>query len=107
MRRWAAVFIFKLDANDRSAIFPVQPVQLPRDFAVKDFYLVEIIGVVRARSPAFLQKPVRKTAVAHFAVVPGAASHKCLQANFLARLNKAPQVPCSRPIKLSLDLLMV
>ena len=33
----AVVFVFELDANDRSAIFPEQPVKLFGDFAIEDF----------------------------------------------------------------------
>jgi len=46
MFRRPFLFIFKLNANDRSASFPEMPVELPGDFAVKDFYPGRVVRIV-------------------------------------------------------------
>jgi len=100
------VFVFKLHADDRSAVLPVESVQLAADFAEVALHAVKVGRAIGACRPE-REQPVGKTAVAYFAVAPRADAHPDQETVLGTQLDEPPQVAPAGPVELALGLLMV
>jgi len=111
MFRRAAVFIFQLDADDRSAVLPQKSFCLVADLIVKLRDVTEITRIVPAQGKhlvvAQLLQPVGEAAVAHFAMAPRANPQQHVQTHGLAGFEEFPQVVPAGPIPDALDFLVV
>src|SRR5262249_53145982 len=98
------VFIVKLDADYRAAVFEQQPLKLPSHRLIKAPHASQVALVVGADGEGTAIQPVRETAVAAFAMGKRANPHQSLQAARAAEFDKTAQVVIARPIENTLFL---
>src|SRR5215469_12890801 len=101
-----AVLVFQLHTDDRSAIFPEEPFGLFADLLVEARDVLQVNGIVFPGG-GFLKEPVGQAAVPCLPVSPRPNANPHIQAMFCAKLDKPAQIALSRPVKLSLDLLVM
>ena len=100
------ILVFDLDADDRSAVFPEQPVQLRAGLLIPDANRGQVRRVIDPCC-ALLQNPVRKPSVPHLGVIPRADPDYQKKPMLRANLREGAQVPLAAPVKLSFDLFVM
>lgn len=110
VRRAAAVaiFVFKLNADDRSSVPAHHSLRLLPDPAVKGFNQLQIRRVIGPHLPSgIVDYPVRKASVSAFPVRPGTDAQPDLKSGLPAKFEEFPQIPASGKIPLALPFFVV
>ena len=102
-----SIFIFKLHANDRSAILPEQALYLAADLAVEAAHVLQVLRIVAAQDNLLLEQPVGESAIAHLAVIPGTDAQINVESVLIAKLDKMTKIALSCPVELAFDLFMM
>ena len=100
-------FVFKLNADDRPAVLIEEPLHLRENRGVPAPHKRQIGRVVAAQRNAFAHQPVRKAAVAAFAVRPGADAQHNRKPGAAAVQDKTADIKVAGKAAGPFDFLMV
>lgn len=100
------VFIFQLNAHNRTALMEIQSVYLVVDGPVQSADTSQVTIVIVAHFKGFAIEPIRQAAVTHLAVVKRSNSQNDHETVLFAQLNKTPYIPVAIEAEGSLYFLM-
>ena len=103
MRR---ILVLDLDADNRPAVFPKQPMKLLPDLRIEQFYFGKINGIIGAHR-ALAEHPVRQSAVANLSMGPGTDARIQQHSMLGAQFGKFSQITLAAPIKLTFNLFVM
>ncbi len=87
--------------------FQSNPFELPGDLLIQNLDFGKKRGIVRAKFQATGNQPIRKSAVANFAMIPRPNAHDEWQPNVFAGLGERVEIALAGPVPLVLDFLVV
>ena len=102
-----AIFVFELYTEDRTPVLPEEALDLAAYLAVEAAHVLQILGVVAAQRNVLFDEPVRKAAIAHFAVIPGTDAQVDVESAFVAQLDKMAEIALAGPVELAFDLFVM
>ena len=100
-------FVFKLNADNVSAILIKQALYLFINLLIPNPYFFHVVLVVVAQLVGLLQEPVRECTVSAFAVRPRTDAQNHVQVCALRFHDKLANIPVACKVKLSLGFLVV
>src|SRR4030095_12444886 len=77
------------------------------DLLIQNLHPLNVRFIVAAQLPSLGDEPVRKSAVAHFAVIPRAEAQNEWEPDIFARCNEISQAPPAGPVPFAFDLLVM
>ena len=103
----AGEFVFKLESDDRAAVGIEEAAEFLPDRAVPAADLGQIAVVVRAEPERFFHEPVGESAIAGFAVDPGAGTDDDFEALFLRLQHEVADREVAGEVEFAFDFLMM